>query len=862
MDPEQPENTPHPVNGDEALERALRQARDAAKAAGVESGSEGETGDTGFGGRPKVSFSFELSGLENAPQITGLEKALNQLPGIQVRIIYSPATAWVTAPEGYDPRVLEEVFTGAGISAHLSDSSLRRRAAAGGAQLAQGTTTRRQRTKADLRILNRAKRAGRLGVATPIEDQEEQSAEVLYTARSLLTRSRLLGSLLLSLPVLLLSYVPDWQFPYWQWVALLLATPVVFWGAWPFHRAMIGGIRRGLSALDGASSVAITVAYLWSIVMLLFTEAGSPGWHSRPQWFAFKHAPIDTGELFLDVACGITVLLLVGRALSRRSKVGLLEEISANQPAPETEYEVFERHRGRGAVNAVTLPLPEVNVGDDIIVPAGRMIPVDGSVIGGSGRVAPGLIAGDREPREVKVASVVSAGTTVLSGELKIRVARTGHRTRLALIRRWIARATRHQHHSAYLSTRSASGLIPLALIIALVDFGLWWLITGNVNAAFATALAVLAGVAPVALALSTALAVRHGIEAVARHGILLRDENTIRRLSLVDTVIFNRVGTLAERKMSVETVIAERGENPELVLRVAGALAMESDHPVSKALVHAAREARDAGIGGDEIPHWIEVTHAGISEDGQFTGMISLPIRDAAGESTQRQVEAVLWRPRTMDELQGRLAAAAVAGGTPLVVRWKGRDRGVITLHDTVKPDAAAAVDELESMGVTTMMLSRDTYPVARRFADRIGISEVLAGIAPSRKPLTVRAVHTRGARVAMVGDNSVTDCLRVADVGILAATDGTLEQLRRDDDSAVDVVLLRHDVAAVPQLIGLARRIIRVIDRNITFSWAYNAAVILAAIAGVLHPMAATVLMLGASVLIEARSNQARRF
>lgn len=862
MYPETPENTPRTVSGDETLDRALRQARDAAKAAGVDSSGDGNGSDADFANHPKVSFSFELAGLENAPQITGLENKLNMFPGIQVRIIYSPATAWVTAPEGYDPRILEEFFAQAGISAHLSDTSLRRRAATGGVLLAPGTASRRQRTKADLRILNREKLAGRLGVGTTKEDQEDQSAEVLFTARSLLTRSRLLGSLLLSLPVLLLSYVVDWQFPYWQWVALLLATPVVFWGAWPFHRAMIGGIRRGLSALDGASSVAITVAYLWSIVMLLFTEAGAPGWNSRPQWFAFKHDPLATGELFLDVACGITVLLLVGRALSRRSRIGLLEEISANQPSPETEYEVFERHRGRGAAHAVTLPLPEVNVGDDIIVPAGRMIPVDGRIIGGSGRIAPGLIAADRQPRDVKVTSVVFAGSMVLTGELKIRVARTGHRTQLALIRRWIAQATRRQNHSAYLSTRSASGLIPLALVIALVDFGMWWLITGNVNAAFATSLAVLAGVAPVALALSTALAVRHGIEAVARHGILLRDENTIRRLSMVDTVIFNRVGTLAAGKMRVETVIAERGENPELVLRVAGALAMESDHPVSKALVRAARGARDAGVGGDEIPHWVEVSHAGISEDGQFTGLISLPFTDSAGEPTQRQVEAVLWRPRTMDELRGRLAAAAISGGTPLVVRWKGRDRGVITLHDTVKPDAAAAVDALESMGVSTMMLSRDTYPVARRFADRIGVSAVLAGIAPGRKPQTVRAVHTRGAKVAMVGDNSVTECLRVADVGILAATDGTLEQLRQDDDSAVDVVLLRDDVSAIPQLIGLARRIIRVIDRNITFSWAYNAAVILAAIAGVLHPMAATVLMLGASVLIESQSNQARRF
>ncbi|QGU06356.1 putative copper-exporting P-type ATPase V [Corynebacterium occultum] len=861
MEREIPEQPRPLMLGDDSLDDALRRAHDAAKAAGVESDGPVDPEDHDSAEGPKVSFSFELAGLDDAPQIRGLEDRLNAVRGIQARIIYEPATAWVTAPAGYDPRVLEEFFASQGVSAHLSDVSLRRRAAAQLKSPSSGTT-RRTRSRVDRKLLDRAKLAGRLGVAVAKEDKDEENAEVLFTARSLLTRSRLLVSLLFSLPVLLLSYVPAWQFPYWQWAALVCATPVVLWGAWPFHRAMLGGIRRGMSALDGASSVAILAAYLWSIMMLVFTAAGSPGWQSQPRWFAFRHAPLDAGELFLDVACGVTVLLLVGRALSKRSRAGLLEEISAHQPPLESEYEVFERHRGRGAASAVKLPVTELNEGDDVVVPAGRVIPVDGRVIGGTALVGPGLIAKEREPRQVKVSSAVHAGSAVLEGQLKIRVLRTGHRTQLALIRRWIDRATRRHHHSTYLSTRTASGLIPLAITVAVLNFGMWWLISGNLNAAFATSLSVLAGVAPVALALSTALAVRHGIEALARHGILLRDENVLRQLSSIDTVIFNRVGTLSEGKMSVETVVAERGENPELVLRVAGALAMESDHPVSRALVHAAREARDSGAGGDEIPHWIEVTHAGIGEDGQFTGLVTLPLKDAEGEISSRQVEATLWRPNNMSELRGRLAAAAVAGGTPLVVRWKGRDRGVITLHDSVKPDAASAVDDLEMMGVSTMMLSRDTYPVARRFADRIGISAVLAGIAPSRKPRTVRAVHTRGAKVAMVGDNSVTECLRVADVGVLVASDGTLEQLRQDDDSAVEVVVLREDVSAVPQLLRLARRIIRVIDRNITFSWAYNATVMVAAIAGVLHPMAATVLMLGASVLIETRSNQARRF
>lgn len=875
-DPERRPGPPGDAAGPTEIEELITQARATARAAGLLGQTADDTTQP-WHASPKVSFVFELSGLQSPVQVAEIEAALRQLPGVMVEIVYPSATAWITAPGDCDRQLLAEVFARFGVSAELSDASQRRRALAGSRHQARLSRQRaagrrrvgygqgwvKRRRQSQQREIEQARRAGRLSAGPPRGHGQSPVGEVLYTARDLMNPQRLVLSAIVALPVLLLSLVPAWQFPWWQWVILALATPVVLWGAWPFHRALLGGIRRGLSALDGASSVAILSAYLWSVLMLVFTEAGHRGWHSQPQWFAFGHSPDATGELFLDVACGMTVLLLAGRALSRRTRTGLLEEMATRQPDPASPVQVFARHRGAwGGATAVTLPLSEVNVDDDILVPAGSVIPVDGQVVGGAALVAPGLVAASRNPGRVRVGSAVSAGARVLEGELKVRVIRTGHRTRYALIRRWVERAIRRQNHQAWLSTRSASLLIPAALIIAAVDFGMWWLITGNLNAAFATALAVLAGTAPVALALSTALTLRHGVEAVARRGILLRDEHTVANLTAIDTVIFNRSGTLAAPDLRVATVTAEHGEDPELVLRVAAALAVESDHPVSRALVHAARKSRDSGEAGELVPHWVQVHHGALGPEGEFTGMITLPRYDSAGEVQERQLPAVLWRPRTMESLRGRLAAAVVSGGTPLVVRWSGRDRGVITLHDTVREDAEEAVEQLAGMGVDTMMLSRDTYPVARSFADRIGIGSVLAGIAPGRKPSVVRAVHTRGARVAMVGDNSVTECLRVADVGILAGSSATLEQLSRGDDSAVDVVLLRDDVTAIPQLLGLTRRITRVINHNLVFSWAYHVAVAAAAISGVLHPMAATVLMLGASILIEARSNQARHF
>lgn len=188
-------------------------------------------------------------------------------------------------------------------------------------------------------------------------------------------------------------------------------------------------------------------------------------------------------------------------------------------------------------------------------------------------------------------------------------------------------------------------------------------------------------------------------------------------------------------------------------------------------------------------------------------------------------------------------------------MVSWRGKPRGVITLLDKVKDDAVEAVAELESMGVDTVMLTRDTYPVARRFADNLGISNVLAGIGPTRKEATVRSVHARGATVALIGDASVLSSLRVADVGVLVGAD-TL------DFPEADVVLLRDDVMAVVDMLTISRKVSALADQNIVLSWVYNVVAMVLSAAGLVHPMAATMMMIGSSLLIEYRSNRAGHF
>lgn len=873
-------NTNHP---DKDLQRSVDSAIDAAKEAAAVAGvltASGETVDPDEAEREalyngRTSFAFELSGLEHAAAIGEIEEALESLAGVKSRIVYSSQMAWITALRNVEIAAIVDIFAAFGITATLTESSLQRRLAWSDVEegrhsrlsrqyrrrrryLAARLALRKKHLQEEQRNFEIARKAGFLDHSERHAEREEP-IDVLFTAPTLVTRPRLFVSLALTLPVLLLTYVPDFQFDYWQWVVALLTLPVVSYGAYPFHRALAGGLRRGMSALDGASSVAILLAYVWSVIVLVATSVGDPSYRVNLEYNALMPSSFENSPLFFDVACGTTLFLLAGRLIVRRTRTSLLDQLAQYKPCPTATAKVVVKKRTTGQITEKDTPVQKLNVGDDIIVPPGEIIPVDGTVIGGSSTVDASALGLD--PIIAKVNGKVYAGCVNGERALKIRVASTGHRTWLAAVSRWVSAASINQHHSDVVATKTASVLVPLAMLIAPVNFAIWALITNNVYQAFATTLAVLGCVAPVALAVSASVAMRQGIEHAARRGVLIRAATTVRRLDRVDTIIFNRVGALSDGEMNVETVTADRGENPDLVLRVAGALALESDHPVSRALIRAARESRDHSF-DDTIPGWIEVSHFEIDELGSFMGMVEIPYPTPSGKIEMRTVEAMLWRPRNLSDLTGRLAAAAVSGGTPLVVRWKGKDRGVITLHDDAKADATWSVDELEAMGIETMMLSRDTYPVARRYGDLVGVSHVLAGIQPNNKAQTLRSVHNHGATVAMVGDSSVNSCFKVASVGIFLGAMNSLPTPEDLEQTAADVVILGSQTSPIPWLFAGARRLNRLINTNFLFAWTYNGVALVAACAGILHPMLATVLMLASSIFIELRSTKGRTF
>lgn len=785
------------------------------------------------------SFTLTLEGVTSALHAGELERLLNDLPGVHATVVYGEtSTAWLSVPTTTAPQTIIDFLADHDIGAEKRVSSLYRRI----------DEAERAAMEPQKRLSWRTRRWARRRRTTPqallqrahhLRVQPQDSMEVLFTARELLTHTRLIISIIFTVPVVVISLMPQWQFPWWQWVSAALATPVVWYCAWPFHRAALGGLRRGLAALDSATSLAIMIAYLWSLAALVFLVP-DPGWTSPPAWIVFQGQP----QIFFDVATMATTLVLIGRLMSRRNRLQGMRLMSSHDVNPDQVVTVIRKVGTENVKQSARVA--ELHLGEYILVGPGDVIPVDGTVVGGSSLISPGPVSGHRSRAVVKVNDRIFAGGRNMGDTLKIRVDRSGHTTRLAAMHRWVEACDEAEHRSTRAATRSASLLVPWTIVLAVVAFLIWFLITEDASGAIATALAVLTGVGPVALAISTTMASRLGLARATSEGLLFRDEQALWELADCDLVLFNRVGALTTGKMQVESVTAATGENPDLILRVAGALAMESDHAVSQALVRAARESRDRGAGGSSVPHWIEVTNEHVTSEGSFVGTVEIPIK---GELTP--VKAALWRPRDLSELEDeRLALAAVSGGTPLVVSWKNKTRGVITVLDATRDDAAEAVERLEALGITTGMLSRDTYPVARRAADILGISTVLAGVGPSRKTSAVRSLHRQGYKVALVGDPDLMNCLAVADVGILV---GAADCLNQAEGS---VVVLRDEVNAVPDAVNLARRVKSIGSGNMAFSWVYNVAALTLSALGVMNPLLSTALMLVCAGIIEWRT------
>ncbi len=631
---------------------------------------------------------------------------------------------------------------------------------------------------------------------------------------------RLVVSLVLGLPVAVISMVPALQFTGWQWLALVLTTPVVLWCAWPFHAAAWRNARHGVATMDTLVSIGVLAAYGTSLV-----DLARGGDHT-----------------YLEVAAVVPAFILLGRWLEARAKrrAGAAVEAllslnvdTANLLGPD------------GSERAV--PASELRVGDRFVVRPGERIATDGVVVEGAAAVDASMLTGESVPVDVGVGDPVVGATVDTSGRLVVEATRIGSDTQLAQMARLVADAQSGKAQVQRLADRVSAVFVPVVLVLALLTLLVWSLL-GDPGRGLSAAVAVLIIACPCALGLATPVALLVGTGRGAQLGILIKGPEVLESTRRVDTIVLDKTGTVTTGRMAVVEVAVANGTDPVEALAVFGSLESGSEHPIARAVVDHARSAGATVVAPDGFDN-----HAGLGVTGVVAVPGGPPVRVVAGRPSF-VAESGLLLPGSLRRVVGEQEAA---GRTVVTAGWDGAVRVVVSVADRPKEHAAEAVEELRGLGLTPVLLTGDAPAPARAVADEVGIETVVAGVLPQGKVDEVRRLQEQGRVVAMVGDG-VNDAaaLATADLGVAVGTgtDAAIE--------ASDLTLLGSDLRGAADAIRLSRRTLSTIVGNLFWAFAYNVAAIPVAALGWLNPMLAAAAMAASSIFVVTNSLRLRRF
>jgi len=650
-------------------------------------------------------------------------------------------------------------------------------------------------------------------------------------------RRRLLLAVALGLPVLVLSMVPAAQFRGWQWVALVLATPVAVWSAKPFHLAAWRNLGQGQASMDTLVSVGVIAAYGWSAYALFATHAGDLGVRMSMSLVPERG---ETHHLYLEVASTTVALILAGRWFEARAKRRAGGALRALMQLGAATATVLHDDGQEETVDAATL-----HVGQRFVVRPGERIATDGVVEAGASAIDISLVTGESVPVEVGVGDAVTGATINTNGRLVVRATRVGADTALAQMARLVEAAQNGKAPVQRLADRVAGVFVPVVITLALATLGFWMARTDSFAQAMAPAVAVLIIACPCALGLATPTALLVGTGRGAQAGILIKGPEMLESTRRVDTIVLDKTGTVTTGKMAVVGVHPVAATHDDL-LRLAGAVERASEHPIAVAVARAASE-----LGGAQPEVSNFVAHAGVGAEGEVEGRTISVGRPAPDEYPTEHGEHGEHGAATVIAVRDLTGTAGTADPVRLL--------GTISVADTVKPTSAAAIARLRALGLRPILLTGDNAAVAQAVAAQVGIdpADVISGVLPDAKVAEVRRLQSEGRVVAMVGDG-VNDAaaLAQADLGIAmgSGTDVAIE--------ASDLTLVRADLHAAADAIRLSRRTLAVIRGNLFWAFAYNVAAIPLAMSWKLSPLVAGAAMAFSSVFVVSNSLRLRRF
>ncbi|MEV0903108.1 heavy metal translocating P-type ATPase [Actinoplanes sp. NPDC049802] len=628
--------------------------------------------------------------------------------------------------------------------------------------------------------------------------------------------------------------IMDWfgyslDFPGMAWVGPVLGTVVFFYGGWPFLAGAVSEVRDRAPGMMLLISIAITVAYTASL-------ATSLGLFDLDFWW--------------ELAALVTIMLLghwqemkaIGQAQ------GALAALAALLP------DDAERLTSSGGVERV--PVADLAVGDTVLVRSGARVPADGRITEGAAELDESMITGESRPVARGEGDRVVAGTVATDSAIRVRVDAVGENTALAGISRLVAQAQAAGGRAQVLADRFAAMLFYIATVAAVLTFFAWWLL-GDLDQAVVRTVTVLVIACPHALGLAIPLVIALSTALSAKAGILVKDRLALERMRTVDAVLFDKTGTLTKGAHTVTGTAAADGFTDDEVLRIAGAVEADSEHPLAQALTAVAHER---GL------------HAQASGFRSLTGRGVQAVVDGhtyavGGPALLRELGATV--PTSLQETAGQWSARGAAvlhllrvtdGATPEVI-------GAFALEDEVRPEARQGIEQLRRAGIgKIVMITGDARPVAEAVAAdlgfRPGVDEVFAEVLPADKDRTVAELQARGLRVAMVGDG-VNDApaLARADVGLAigAGTDVAIE--------SAGVVLASSDPRAVTGVIRLSKASYRKMIQNLAWAAGYNivaiplAAGVLAWAGITLSPAVGAVLMSASTIVVALNAQLLRR-
>ena len=607
-------------------------------------------------------------------------------------------------------------------------------------------------------------------------------------------RPRLLTGAVLSVLAILFSMVPGIEFAGQQYLVWALATPVILYVSFPFHAAAIKNLRHGDTTMDTLVSLGSSVAYLYSVYLVL------------------------TGSMhhYFEVSAVVPSVVLLGRFIEVRARRSATDSVRALLSAIPDSATVI-----RGDTSE-RVPTHTLKKGDLVAVVAGDRIPADGKLVSEFASVDNSTLTGESLPVELSAGANLSAGATVLSGEVLIELTASAGTSRLSRIADLVREATASKTQLGSLTDRISSFFVPSVIVISILTYLVWAFALGDTTRAFEAAVAVLVIACPCALGIAVPMSLVVATSLGTKKSVVIRNPDSLRLLAKIKKVVFDKTGTITDGKLHIVASHGLGGVDGSEALNKAAAVEAGSKHPVAMAI--AANGSSAAATNIEEL--------AGRGVAGDVDGL-RVSVEKPGAYENQAELDQLI---------------SEAGPNTLVVIAWEGWAHGLLELSDGIRDGAKETVAELHDMGLRVAMLSGDNQRRVDAVATELGLDEALAGATPEGK---LEYLASQTERLAMVGDgiNDVA-ALAQADIGIAMGSGAQAAQ------AASAITILDDDPRKIPYSLKLGRRTYRNILQNLGWAFGYNALLIPVAAAGLLNPMLAGVAMAFSSVSVVANA------